>query len=113
MDGESFFYLFNSLTEADFNAELAGFGKEALDDGGRRIGDGKHPAVGFCFEFHTAGLKPFDGVARLKSVERAEEFFFTAGIIFNELIGIEARMGDVAAASTGDFDFGKKDGSFL
>ena len=107
------FSIFYSLTKADFNTELAGFREKALDDGGRRIGNGKHPAVGFCFEFNAAGLEPFDGVAGLESVERAKEFFFTAGIIFDELIGIEARMGNVAAASAGDFDFGKKHSSLF
>ena len=113
MDSESFFDFLHALTKTDFNTELAGFGEEAFDDGRRRIGDGKHSAVGFCFEFHAVGLEPLNSVARLEPVERAEEFFFTAGIIFDELIGIETRMGNIAAASARDFDFGKKDGGFL
>ena len=113
MDSESFFDSLHALTEADFNTELAGFRKEAFDDGGRRIGDGKHPAVRFCFELDAAGLEPFDGIAGLKSVKRAEKFFFAAGIVFYQEFRIEAGMSNVAAASSGDFDFGKENGSFF
>ena len=113
MESETFFNFLHALTKADFNAELAGFRKEAFDDGGRRIGDGKHPAVRFCFELDAAGLEPFDGIARLKSVKRAEKFFFAAGIVFYQEFRIEAGMSNVAAASSGDFDFGKENGSFF
>lgn len=58
-------------------------------------------------------FEPIDGVLGLESVEGAEEFTVTAGVICDKSFGIEAVVSDVAAATSGDFDFGEEMGRFF
>jgi hypothetical protein len=46
-------------------------------------------------------------------MEGAQELFFSAGIILNELFRVKTGVGDITPTSSGDFDFGKDSGRFL
>ncbi len=91
----------------------AGFAQQAIDDGLRGVGAGEHAAVGFGLEGHAAGLEPGDGVTRPEAMERGDESFAAAGIAGAEFAGIEAGVGDVAAAAAGDADLGEELGAGL
>jgi hypothetical protein len=79
----------------------------------RRIGGGKHPAVSFRLQFHSSGFEPFDGVARLESLEEPDQLAFPAWKSRAQLPRLKAAMRDVAPATTGDAHFGQELWSFL
>jgi hypothetical protein len=80
-------------------------GEQAVHDGLRGVGDGKHAAIRLGLERDAACGEPFHRVARGKSLERAEQGAFAARIARGEFARLEAGVGDVAAATAGDADF--------
>ncbi len=105
----SFNALNSGYSGAGFDADACvGGGKlEGIDDGGGVVGGGEHAAVSFGFEGDAAIVEPADGVAGLEAGEGASEGFAAAGVVLNQFAGVEAAVGDVAAATAGDADFGE------
>ena len=81
---------------------------QAPDDLVGRVADRKHSPIAFRFERNAARLEPRDGIAGLETGERAKEFTAAARIMPSKFGGVEARMGDVAAAATGNPDLGQE-----
>jgi hypothetical protein len=93
---------------AEFHAGfLRGF-EQAVDDGLRGIGDGKHATVGFGLELHASRREPVDRVLRLEAMKRSNECAPAARISLRQRARIEARVGDVAATAAGNTDFREK-----
>lgn len=102
---------FCDVLDSGFRAEddpgVAGGFQEAVDDGLGGVCFREHTAVRLRFERDSSFFKPGDGVEGLEFVEGTAKFAGASGIFFREFGGIEARVGDVAAAATGDFYFGE------
>ncbi|MFM1942479.1 MAG: hypothetical protein RI897_1461 [Verrucomicrobiota bacterium] len=87
--------------------------EEGVDDGLGGIGGGEDASVFFGFEGDAMGFEPLDGVLGLEEVEGADEGFTAAGVAIAEGAGVEAGVGDIAAAAAGDTDFGEWGGGFF
>src|SRR5205085_9836741 len=79
-----------------------------VDDGLRCIGDWKHSSIRFHLELDPALLKPRNGVARLKSLQQADQFAFATRIAAREFARLKKRMRDVATAPARDADLLQK-----
>lgn len=73
--------------------------EEGIDDGLGGIGGGEDASVFFGFEGYAVGFEPLDGVLGLEEVEGADEGFTAAGVAIAEGAGVEAGVGDIAAAA--------------
>lgn len=51
------------------------------------------------------GFKPIYGLFGTKCSHGTLEFFGASGVVFGEGFGVEAGVGEVAAAAARDFDF--------
>ena len=54
------------------------------------------------------GFKPRHGVTGLKAVKGPQQFFVTTGVVLAEGFGVKTCMGEVAAPTSGNFDFGQE-----
>lgn len=88
--------VFDPAVGAPGDARIAGCVGEAVDDGFGGVCSGEHTAVVFGLELDSVALKPSDGIGWLKSVERADEVFVAAWVIFDELARVVAVVSDVA-----------------
>ncbi len=115
-EGEAFFGGGDGFDScAGASADSGGFGgsREAIDDGLGGIRGGEHPAVGFGLETGSMALEPCDGVFGPEVVKGTEEGFFASRVVFYEWLGLEAVVGDVAAATSGNFNFLENLASFF
>jgi len=84
---------------------MGGLG-EAFDDGLRRVGHRKHSAIRFGLQRHPARGKPGDGFFRAEPGEGSDEGFSSPWISAGKFPGIVAGVGDIAATTSRDANFG-------
>ena len=78
---------------------------EALDDRRRIVSNRKHSAVSLGLEFDTSRLEPAYGVARLKFVERSDQFLVSARVTLKQPLDLKAIVGHIASSAAGNSDF--------
>lgn len=82
-----------------------GTSQQAINDGLRIVGDGKHAAIGFGLQLYSSVLKPLHSIGWAETVKWAEQCFFTPWVVLHQFPGFEAVVGHVAAPATGYLDF--------
>jgi hypothetical protein len=99
---------FYAPARPDFHAHGAGFGQEAIHDGLRIVGNGKHAAVGLGFEAHAPPLEPLHGGGGVELGERTGQAFFAPRVALYQAAPFVTGVGDVAAAPARNLYFRKQ-----
>ena len=103
----------NRLLEADVDPRPARLLHQAIDDGLRGVGLGKHSAVFLGLEGHAPRGEPIHGVFGVKLSKGPFELLAPAGVVFGQRGGGEAGVGDIAPPSAGYLDLGEQLVGFL
>ena len=94
--------------DADAHEGTVGRRLQAVDDRAGVIGHREHAAILFGLRADPPFGEPGDGVARLETVERAEELPAPARVFLYQLGRLEAVMGHVATPPAGDPHLGEE-----
>lgn len=78
---------------------LRGLG-QAVNDGLRGVGGGKHSSIRLGFKFHATRLKPVDRLRWAETCEWADEGATPARIAGGKLARVKAGVGDIATTSS-------------
>src|SRR5690606_26535686 len=98
----NFFY---RLVEKDFNPKSFRFGKKTINNGLGRIRYWKHSAIFLYFQFHPTLFKPFNGIARHKSVEGPQKFLFAPRIVLGKFLRKKLGVGNIAPSAARNLYF--------
>src|ERR1051325_7778165 len=93
-------YLLQTLICQKFYAGRFCGAHEAVDHSLRRVTHREDAPILLGFKSNTARFKPFNGIMRLKELERRQQCRTAARIVTAQLAAVEASVGDIAAAAT-------------
>src|SRR5690606_12889916 len=93
------------LIEKNFNPKIFRFGKKTINNGLGRIRYWKHSAIFLYFQFHPTLFKPYNGIARHKSVEGPQKFLFAPRIVLGKFLWKKLGVGNIAPSAARNLYF--------